>query len=100
MPSGSTVLDFGTHPGSDRATVDVTGQGAILATSKVEAQIRMQATTGSADPSDDHSADEHSLEELKVIAGAIVVGTGFTIYGQALGEHRLKGRWNVDWVWV
>lgn len=101
MPgSGSTVLDFGTHPGSDEAEVVVTGQAAITATSLVEAQVRIAPTTGAADSSDNHSLDEHLVENLRVRAGSIVAGTGFTVYGLTEGPCRLKGRWNVDWVWA
>jgi hypothetical protein len=54
--------------------VAVTGQAAILAGSLAEAWIFPAATA-------DHSADEHLVETLKVFAGNVVAGTGFTIYG-------------------
>jgi hypothetical protein len=71
---GTASLDFGAFPGGSDATVAVTGQVAILAGSLVEAWILPAATA-------DHSADEHVMESLKVFAGNIVAGTGFTIYG-------------------
>lgn len=72
--SGTSILDFGSFPGKSDASVAVTGQTGIVAGSLVEAWIRPVATA-------DHSADEHMLETLKVFAGNIVAGTGFTIYG-------------------
>jgi len=71
---GTATLDFGAFPGKSDASVDVTGQAGIVSGSLVETWIRPTATA-------DHSADEHMVETLKVIAGNIVSGTGFTIYG-------------------
>jgi hypothetical protein len=71
---GTIELDFGTFPGASDASVAVTGQTGIVAGSLVEAWIRPVATA-------DHTADEHMVETIKVMAGDIVAGTGFTIYG-------------------
>lgn len=96
---GTAVLDFGAFPGQSDAAVVVTGQAGIVAGSLVEAWIRPVVSA-------DHSADEHLVETLKVVAGNIVAGTGFTIYGlntSQLSSHgqgmRLYGQWNVSWVW-
>ena len=77
----------------------ITGQSGILSGSLVEAWIRLEDSA-------DHSADEHRVETLKVMAGNIVAATGFTIYGvntSQLANHgqgtRLYGQWNVSWVW-
>ncbi len=72
--TGKTTIDFGAFPGKSDASVAITGQAAIVADSLIEAWIRPEATA-------DHSADEHMVETLKVIAGNIIAGTGFTIYG-------------------
>ncbi len=71
---GKTTIDFGAFPGKSDASVNITGQAAIIADSLVEAWLRPEATA-------DHTADEHMVETLKVVAGNIVAGTGFTIYG-------------------
>ena len=71
---GSALLDFGVFPGASDASVAVTGQAAILAGSLAEAWIFPAATA-------DHSADEHLVETLTVMAGNVSAGTGFTIYG-------------------
>ena len=88
--TGSATLDFGT-PSKPAASVAITGQAGIIADSKVEALVRLVASTN-------HSADEHLIEQLKILAGNIVAGTGFTIYGEAYPQT--SGQWNVDWVWV
>lgn len=72
--TGQTTLDFGTFPGASDASVAVTGQASIASGSLVEAWIRPAATA-------DHTADEHMVETVWVVAGNIVAGTGFTIYG-------------------
>lgn len=71
---GSTTIDFGAFPGKSDASVVITGQSGIVAGSLVEAWIRPVDT-------DEHSADEHMVETLKIFAGSIVAGVGFTIYG-------------------
>ncbi len=88
--TGSAILDFGT-PSKPAASVAVTGQAGIVAGSKVEAFVRLEATAT-------HSIDEHRIEQLKVMAGNIVAGTGFTIYGEAYPQTH--GQWNIDWVYV
>lgn len=70
---GTTTIDFGAFPGKSDASVAVTGQAAIVAGSLVEAWLYPVATA-------DHSADEHMVESIRVVAGNIVAGTGFTIY--------------------
>ena len=70
---GTAVVNFGSFPGASDTSVAVTGQGAITGASLVEAWI--WPTTSA-----DHSADEHMLETLRVIAGNVSAGVGFTIY--------------------
>ena len=71
---GTAEIDFGAFPGASDASVAVTGQGSIVSGSLVEAWLRPVATA-------DHTADEHMLETIKIVAGNIVAATGFTIYG-------------------
>lgn len=73
---GTTTVNFGAFPGSYDTSVNVTGQASITGTSLVEAWIYPTATA-------DHSADEHLMTEIKVRAGNISAGVGFTIYGFA-----------------
>lgn len=88
---GTTALNFGATPGGTDASVTVTGQAGILAGSLVEAWI-LPIATG------DHSIDEHLVERIEVVAGSIVAGTGFTIYGYC-SVGQTYGQFTVAWVW-
>lgn len=90
--SGLTEIDFGAFPGSDTATLAVTGQDDIAATASLSAVILYKAT-------DDHTADEHIVDPPRVIAGNIVAGTGFTIYGTTATNQLVYGKWSVGWRW-
>lgn len=70
---GTATIDFGAFPGSSHATLDITGQTGILTGSRVKAWL-MPADTA------DHSADEHLVEPIKVMAGPPTAGVGFTIH--------------------
>jgi hypothetical protein len=98
--SGTATIDFGAFPGAPDATVAVTGQAAIVSGSLVGAWIRPVATA-------DHSADEHRLETIAIVADTIVAATGFTIYAREdspttpMNEgHRLYGTWSCAWAWT
>lgn len=69
---GSTTIDFGAFPGGSDASVAVS-QPTISGSSLVEAWIFPAATA-------DHTADEHVVESIKVFAGNVQAGVGFTIY--------------------
>ncbi len=98
---GTATLNFGVFPGVSDTSVVVINQSGIVAGSVVQAWLLPVATA-------DHSADEHNAETLKIIAGNIVPGTGFTIYGlnnsqldDPVGHGtRIYGAWNVAWIWV
>lgn len=109
---GTTTIDFGAFPGGYDASVTVTGQATILSGSLVEAWIAPVATA-------DHTADEHRLESIAVMAGDVVAGTGFTIYARSTWERpvpphpagvqrvshsggdmpKVYGQFTVNWVW-
>lgn len=90
--SGVAEIDFGAFPGDMDASLDVTGEPSIGAGSIVKAWLYPKDTT-------DHTLDEHRIEEIKIFAGNIVAGTGFTIYAQSTGTDRLYGLWSVAWEW-
>ena len=108
MATGTATLDFGALPGKQDTSVAVTGQATIASDSKVGAWIIPTATA-------DHLADEHLVEGLRIYAGNIVAGTGFTIYGfhdhgavesndradnAAVKDHFCWGRFTIAWAWV
>jgi hypothetical protein len=112
--SGTGLLDFGAFPGSTDAQLVITGQAAIVAGSVVEAFLLPAVTA-------DHSIDDHWIDSPSIMAGNIVPGIGFTIYGVcpteiggvdgvnpalgpgsisgAAGMPRLFGKYNVGWRW-
>lgn len=92
--TGTAVIDFGAWPGSTQASVSVTGQTNILATSKVSAFLMADDTTS------DHTAEDHRFIGvlLTLTCGTPTAGTGFTIYANSL--HDLTGTYSVRWVWA
>jgi hypothetical protein len=105
--SGTATLDFGAFPGKTDTSVAVTGQAGILSGSVIGAWLTPVATA-------DHSADEHIIDGPFVVAGSIVGGTGFTIYGitpnypnpvDGLPRYSTNntpmpyGLWSVFWCW-
>lgn len=115
--TGTATVNFGGFPGASDTSVLVTGQTGIVAGSLVEAWLVPVGTS-------DHSADEHLVDGPKIMAGNIVPGVGFTIYGIAWPtipvpdatyrpsrgvreNYEEKGRvtpmpygqWSVAWVW-
>lgn len=88
---GTATLDFGAAPGSNVATVTVTGQTRIDAGSQATAALMGDTTA-------DHNAYEHLIVPLTVRCSDIVAGTGFTI--TASSEWRLTGTFKVRWSWT
>ena len=91
MATGTTTIDFGTAPGSQYATIAVTGQTTIATDSHVEAWLMGEATAS-------HNAYEHAMAPLRLTCGSIVAGTGFTIVGVC--DWRVAGTFSVHWVWI
>lgn len=80
--SGNTTINFGAFPGATDAYVDITGQTSILAGSIVRAWIRVESSA-------DHSADEHWADPPEIVAGSIIAGTGFRIYGRVKQDNNV-----------
>jgi hypothetical protein len=89
---GIATLNWGSFPGSNEASVDVTGQTGITAASHVEAWYMAEVLS-------DKTASDHAymatLSELS--CGNISDGVGFTIYGRSV--EKLQGSFTVLWVW-
>ena len=92
--TGAAEIDFGASPGSNEASVSITGQAGILLTSKAEAWIMGDDTTA------DHTASDHRYAAALVglTCGTPSAGTGFTIYGRCL--DKMEGAFSVRWVWA
>jgi len=88
----TTTLNFGAFPGSCQASVAVTGQTSISATSTVEAWFMQDTST-------DHTANDHAwAAALCALTSTIpIAGTGYTI--TATSTERLSGSFTVRSVW-
>lgn len=92
--TGTATIDFGFAPGSNEASVSVTGQGTIQATSKADAFVMADDTSSS------HTASDHRYFETfaSLSCGTPSAGVGFTIYARS--HQKLTGTWTVRWVWT
>lgn len=90
--TGTATIDFGA--GSNEASVSVTGQASILATSKADAFVMADDTTV------DHTASDHRYFDALagLTCGTPTAGVGFTIY--ATSTQKLEGTYKVRWVWA
>lgn len=87
---GTAILDFGASPAVE-ASIVITGQAAITGTSHVQAWIQRDTTA-------DNGTDEHEQAAMSstLVCGAIVAGTGFTIFGRMLIGYAI-GQFKVHW---
>jgi hypothetical protein len=90
---GTATVNFGAFPGLNETSVAVTGQTSIVATSKVEAFIMGDDTSGG------HTASDHRYATtlIGLSCGTPVAGTGFTLYARCL--DKMEGSFAVRWVW-
>lgn len=88
---GSIEIDFGT--GSNEASVNVTGQTAILSTSAAEAWMMAEASS-------EHTLNDQTYAAalMGITCGVPTDGVGFTIYARS--TEKLNGKFKVRWVWV
>lgn len=91
---GTATIDFGVAPGSNEASVAVTGQAAITAASKAEAYVMGD------DTSTNHTASDHRYFAALagLTCGTPTNATGFTIYARSI--EKLTGTWTARWVWA
>jgi hypothetical protein len=91
---GTATLDFGAYPGSNEASVAVTGQASIGTGSKAEAYVMAD------DTSSNHTASDHRY--FAALAGMTcstpTAATGFTIHARC--AEKLTGQFQVRWVWA
>lgn len=91
---GTATVNFGSAPGSNETSVVVTGQTTINATSKAEAYVMADDTSGS------HTASDHRYFAALagLTCGTPTAGSGFTIY--ATSPQKLQGTFALRWVWA
>lgn len=91
---GTAVLDFGVFPGSNEASVVVSGQAAILATSKASAFVMADDTSGT------HTANDHRYFGALVglTCGTPTAGNGFSIHARS--TEKMQGTFALRWVWA
>ena len=91
---GTALIDFGAYPGSNEASIAVTGIGGILSTSKVMAFIMGD------DTSVDHTASDHKYGAMlmDLTCGTPTDAVGFTIYARS--AEKLQGVWSVRYLWA
>lgn len=91
---GTAVIDFGAYPGSNEASIAVTGLSTIGYSSKAEAYIMGD------DTSSNHTASDHKYLGLFVTltCGTPSAGVGFTIYARSY--EKMQGQFTVRWVWT
>ncbi len=92
--TGTAEIDFGAFPGSNEASVIVTGQATISATSKCEAWVMADDSTT------DHTAADHRYFPLFAVltCGTPTAATSFTIYARS--TEKLQGKYALRWVWT
>ena len=91
--TGTATIDFGVFPGSNEASIVVTGQTTISATSKCEAFVMADDATSA------HTASDHKYFAALVglSCGTPTLATGFTIYARS--TEKLQGTFALRWVW-
>ena len=91
--TGTATIDFGSGLGTQEASVTVTGQTSISATSKCEAWIMGDDTSAN------HTANDHKYAPLFMAftCSTPTAGTGFTIYGRS--RDQMTGQFTLRWVW-
>ena len=92
--TGTAIIDFGAPPGTNIASIVITGQTAIVAGSLVEAWMMSDSTAVGAVG---HNEPEHRIVPIKLTCGDIVPGVGFTIWAET--DWRLTSTFQVRWVW-
>lgn len=92
--TGTATLDFGVAPGSNEASITITGLATIGAASKAEAFVMADDTSSS------HTAADHRYfgQLCTLSCGTPTAATGFTIYARSI--HKLTGTWTVRYVWA
>lgn len=85
--SGTATLDFGS--GNKVAEVLVTGVEQAMLTSRVMVIMRLESTL-------EHPVDDMQIDPIRVLAKNLIIGVGFTIYGE-MDNAPANGTYKIDW---
>lgn len=91
--SGVVTIDFGAFPGSQEASVAVTGQTAITATSVPRVYYKADGSTATRNANDHKYIPEFS----SLSAATPTAGVGFTIHTRS--KYKLQGQYQVQWAY-
>ena len=91
--TGTATIDFGAFPGSNEASVTVTGQTDITSDSVIRAYVGADDTSGT------HTASDHRYFAVfaELTCSNPSAGTGFTIYARS--TEKLQGTFALRWAW-
>jgi hypothetical protein len=90
---GIATIDFGAFPGSNEASVVVSGQSEITVDCKAEAYVMADDTTT------DHTANDHRyFAALVGLSCGTPTGSEFTIYARCV--EKIQGTFQVRFVWA
>lgn len=89
LMQGLTQVDFGAMDAiRGDAEFLLTGLTGILTTSSIECSLRIEATA-------DHDIDDMIIDAPEFLAGKIIAGTGFSIFG-SMEYGTVYGKYNLD----
>lgn len=89
LPKGIVTFNFGSSPGKDHVTITVI-EPAVASGSVVLTSVNTSGT-------DQHTADEHLLENYKVELTKVVPNVSFDLTMQSLSKN-LVGDWIFNWI--
>ena len=90
---GTATVDFGAFPGTNEASIAVTGQGSITTNNRAIATIPADGTTA------DHTASDHKYAAalIALTCDTPIAGTGFTIFARCL--DKMQGTFTLNWAY-
>jgi hypothetical protein len=91
--TGTAIIDFGGWPGTQEASVSVTGQTSITSSNVAEAWMMGDTTS-------DHNEEDHEYANLFIglTCDYPVNGVGFSIEAKCI--DKMQGTFMVHWIWA
>jgi hypothetical protein len=92
LNAGTATIDFGSWPGTNEASVTVTGQTGIVSGSVCGALL-IAETSGSHTPAD----AAYAAMFITLTCSAPTAGTGFAVYARS--RYKMTGTFSIKWFW-